>query len=211
MIGGKKLEGNVSTLATAANGSGLLPETLAILDPLTGEAGVLSAPVQESDGDTALSPQTAALLADRGVFRMRLCRERASARITGSHELVQAQFGRAVLRLRTVKALALALFGRLDQTAVSNCTAIDADDRGLRRVVAAQVSELALETVQRAFRRSGFAALRHGGIFEKLLRDMNVAATHWLVDASAFAKYAEQVLEHGLLLSAFGTIRRGGA
>jgi hypothetical protein len=63
--------------------------------------------------------------------------------------------------------------------------------------LAAQASDLALECVQLAFRRSGLTALHKPNILEKLLRDMSVAAAHAMVDDSAFASYAQHLVESG--------------
>ncbi len=121
-----------------------------------------------------------------------------SGRHIGDRELVQEHFGRSVLRLQTVEALAYSLYARIDAAALGQSQSWSDAERHLPRVLAAQASELALECVQFAFRRSGMAALHRPNILEKLLRDMSVAATHVVVDDSAFATYAQQLVESGV-------------
>lgn len=121
-----------------------------------------------------------------------------SGRQLGDRELVQEQFGRSVLRLQAVEALAHSLYSRIDAAALGEAQSWSDAERYLPRVLAAQASELALECVQLAFRRSGMAALHRPNILEKLLRDMSVAAAHAMVDDSAFAAYAQHLVESGL-------------
>ena len=116
----------------------------------------------------------------------------------GDRELVQEQFGRSVLRLQTVEALSHSLYARIDAAALGQTQSWSDGERYLPRVLAAQASELAVECVQLAFRRSGLAALRRPNILEKLLRDMSVAAAHAMVDDSAFTTYAQHLVESGL-------------
>jgi len=128
-------------------------------------------------------------------LRMVLAQPPAGRHI-GDRELVQEQFGRSVLRLQTVEALAHSLYARIDAAALG--AEQSSGERYLPRVLATQASELALECVQLAFRRSGLAALHKPNILEKLLRDMSVAATHTVVDDTAFAAYAQHLVESGL-------------
>ncbi len=116
----------------------------------------------------------------------------------GDRELVQEQFGRSVLRLQTIEALSNSLYARIDAAALGETQFWSDGERYLPRVLAAQASELALECVQLAFRRSGLAALRRPNILEKLLRDMSVAAAHAMVDDSAFTTYTQHLVESGL-------------
>ncbi len=116
----------------------------------------------------------------------------------GDRELVQEQFGRSILRLQTIEALSHSLYGRIDAAALGETQSWSDGERYLPRVLAAQASELALECVQLAFRRSGLAALRRPNILEKLLRDMSVAAAHAMVDDAAFTTYAQHLVESGL-------------
>jgi alkylation response protein AidB-like acyl-CoA dehydrogenase len=115
----------------------------------------------------------------------------------GDRELVQEQFGRSVLRLQAVEALAYSLYARIDAAALGEVQSWSPGERHLPRVLAAQASDLALECVQLAFRRSGLTALHKPNILEKLLRDMSVAAAHAMVDDSAFASYAQHLVESG--------------
>jgi len=112
-------------------------------------------------------------------------------------ELVQEQFGRSLLRLHAIEALALSLYRRIDAAALGGPQSWRASERYLPRTLAAQASELALECVQFAFRRAGSASLHRPNIFEKLMRDMSVAATHIVVDDAAFAAFAQHVIETG--------------
>ena len=121
-----------------------------------------------------------------------------AGRHMGDRELVQEQFGRSVLRLQAVEALAYSLYARIDAAALGEAQSWSTGERHLPRVLAAQASELALECVQLAFRRSGLTALHKPNILEKLLRDMSVAAAHAVVDDSAFASYAQHLVESGL-------------
>ncbi len=138
-------------------------------------------------------------VARRALRELRLILARPpSGRHIGDRELVQEHFGRSVLRLQTVEALAYSLYDRIDAAALGQSQSWSGAERHLPRVLAAQASELALECVQFAFRRAGLAALHRPNIFEKLLRDMSVAATHIVVDDSAFATYAQQLVESGV-------------
>lgn len=118
-------------------------------------------------------------------------------RHVADREVVQDQFGVSVVRLQAVEALAYSLYERIDAAMVGEPETWSEGDRHLPRVLAAQASELALECVQLAFRRSGLAGLQRPNIFDKLLRDMSVAATHVVVDDSAFAAYAQHLVEIG--------------
>ena len=118
-------------------------------------------------------------------------------RNVGDREVVQEQFGRSVLRLQAIEALGFAIYARVDAAALGGSQCWSDWERHLPRVLAAQATELALECAQLAFRRSGLAALQRPNILEKLLRDMSVAATHVVVDDSAFASYAQHLVETG--------------
>ncbi len=120
-----------------------------------------------------------------------------AGRHIADREIVQEQFGRSVLRLQAVEALAIAFYTRVDAAALGGQQSWSGGERYLPRVLAAQASELALECVQLAFRRAGLAAMHRPNILEKLLRDMSVAATHVVVDDSAFASYAQHLVEAG--------------
>ena len=137
-------------------------------------------------------------IARRALRELRLILARPPAgRHIGDREIVQEQFGRSVLRLQTIEALAYSLYARVDAAALGERQSWLDGERHLPRVLAAQATELALECVQLAFRRSGVAALHRPNILEKLLRDMSVAATHVVVDDSAFASYAQHLVETG--------------
>jgi indole-3-acetate monooxygenase len=120
-----------------------------------------------------------------------------AGRHLADREVVQEQFGRSLLRLHAVEALSRTLYQRIDAAALGAPQSWLASERHLPRTLAAQASELALECVQLAFRRAGFASLHRANIYEKLMRDMSVAGTHVVVDDSAFACYAQHVIETG--------------
>lgn len=149
-------------------------------------------------------------IARRALRELRLILSKPPAgRHIGDREIVQEQFGRSVLRLQTVEALAYSLYARVDAAALGEVQSWREGERHLPRVLAAQATELALECVQLAFRRSGLAALHRPNILEKLLRDMSVAATHVVVDDSAFASYAQHLVETGERLE-FACLVLGG-
>lgn len=145
-------------------------------------------------------------IARRALHELRLVLAQPPAgRHIGDRELVQEEFGRSVVRLQAVEALACSLYARIDAAALGEAQSWSEGERHLPRVLAAQASELALECVQLAFRRSGLAALHRPNILEKLLRDMSVAANHAVVDDAAFASYAQHLVETGLPFEFAGT------
>ena len=152
-------------------------------------------------------------VARRALRELRLVLTQPPAgRHIGDRELVQEEFGRSVVRLQAVEALAFSLYARIDAAALGKAQSWSDGERHLPRVLAAQASELALECVHLAFRRSGLAALHSPNILEKLLRDMSVAANHAVVDDSAFAAYAQHLVETGLSLQFAGpTAHASGA
>lgn len=140
-------------------------------------------------------------VARRALRELRLVlADQPGGRNVADREMVQEQFGRSVLRLQAVEALALSLYARIDAAALGHAQSWFDGERHLPRTLAAQASELALECVQLAFRRAGIAALRKPNIYEKLMRDMSVAATHVAVDDSAFSTYAQNLIETGCTL-----------
>lgn len=116
-------------------------------------------------------------------------------RRTADREVVQSQLGQAEVSLRAIEALALSIYGRIDAAAMGEPHAWSAADRHLPRAVAVQATELALQSVQLAFHRSGAVALRSPNILERLLRDVSVAATHFMVDDAAVAEYGQHLIE----------------
>jgi len=117
------------------------------------------------------------------------------ARYICDREVVQEELGRAVVKLQAVEALAYLLFTRIDAAAVGQKQCWSEAERHLPRSLAALATTLALECVQLAFHRAGLVALHKPNIFEKLLRDMSVAATHVVVDDSSFPSYAQHLIE----------------
>ncbi len=126
-------------------------------------------------------------------------------RYTADREVVLAELGRAVVELQAVEALAHSLFARIDAAALGGVQAWSTNERQLPRALAAWATALALRCVQLGFHRSGLAALRNPNIFEKLLRDMNVAATHVVVDDAAFSAYALHLVETGAAFKFHGS------
>ena len=112
-------------------------------------------------------------------------------------EVVQKEFGRSVVELQAVEALAYSLYSRIDEAALGEPRSWSEADRHLPRALAAWATQLALTCVQLAFHRAGSAALWRPNIFEKLLRDMSVAATHVMADDVAFTSHAQHLTEIG--------------
>ena len=124
---------------------------------------------------------------------------------TADREVVQAELGQAYVTLEAVRATAMSVFARADAAAVGQEQVWTAVDRHLPRALAVWATRRALECVQMAFQRSGAGALSQPNILEKLLRDMSVAATHTVVNDTAYSSYAHDLVE------ARGTDDRGGA
>jgi alkylation response protein AidB-like acyl-CoA dehydrogenase len=121
----------------------------------------------------------------------------SGSRHIADREMVQGRFGQLVVSLQAVEALAYAFYERVDALAIGEKLAWSRDDRYRPRALAVHATQVALECVQMAFHRSGSGGLVRPNIFEKLLRDMSVAATHSVVDDTAFASYAQQLVETG--------------
>lgn len=119
----------------------------------------------------------------------------AAGRFTADREVVQVQLGRATVRLQAVEATAVEVYDRVDAAAAGQELAWTSADRHLPRALAAWATETALECVQLAFQRAGAAALQRPNILEKLLRDMNVAATHVMVGDNAFSSHSHHLVE----------------
>ncbi len=118
-------------------------------------------------------------------------------RYVAEREMVEGELGRAVVELQAVEALAYSIFTRIDEAACGEAQSWSDTERHLPRALASWASNLALRCVQLAFHRAGLMALRRPNIFEKLLRDMSVAATHVVVDDLAFPAYAQHLIETG--------------
>ena len=121
----------------------------------------------------------------------------AGRRQIADREMVQGSLGQLVIALQAIEALAYEVYDSLDARAVGEAAAWSTDDRYLPRALAVQATQIALQCTQVAFHRSGLAGLHRPNIFEKLLRDMSVAATHVIVDDTAFAAYAQHLIETG--------------
>lgn len=135
-------------------------------------------------------------VARRALAELRSTFARQSERAhTGDREVVQIQLGRAVITLRALEAAAVEIYTKVDTVVTGNEHVWTEADRHLPRALAAWATEHALELVQLAFHRSGAAAVQRPNILEKLLRDMNVAATHLMVDDTAFSTYAHHLIE----------------
>ena len=130
-------------------------------------------------------------------------------RSIGDREVVQLEFGQAAIRLQAIEALAHATYARVDDAAAGTPRSWTAADRYLPRALAVCATELALHIVRLAFHRAFATALHRPNIFEKLLRDMSVAAAHIVVDDTAFASYAQHLIEsRGPLQSTPATVVR---
>ncbi len=141
----------------------------------------------------------------RALRELRMVLTTASgARHVADREMVQGRFGQLVVSLQAIEALAYAFYERVDALAIGEKLGWSHDDRYRPRALAVHATQVALECVQMAFHRSGSAGLRQPNVFEKLLRDMSVAATHAVVDDTAFASYAQQLIETG------GPVELGG-
>ncbi|CAA9217664.1 MAG: hypothetical protein AVDCRST_MAG57-430 [uncultured Blastococcus sp.] len=126
---------------------------------------------------------------------------------TGDREIVQMELGGALVDLQAMQSLARAVYDRADAAAAGDASAWSEQDRHLPRAVATWATRRALEIVQLAFHRSGGAALYRPNIFEKLLRDMSVAATHVMVNDAVLATHALRTIQaHGMDES----VRRAG-
>ena len=125
-------------------------------------------------------------------------------RYTSDREIVEGELGKAVVQLHAVEALAYALFARIDAAALGGSQTWLQREQHLPRALASWGTSIALECVQLAFHRAGLAALHRPNIFDKLLHDMSVAATHVIVDDVAFPSYAQHLIETGTPL-AFGS------
>jgi alkylation response protein AidB-like acyl-CoA dehydrogenase len=118
----------------------------------------------------------------------------APARRTADREVVQSELARAMIKLQSIEATAFSVYGQIDAAAGGDPDELSLLHVGVPRALAALGTELAVESVQLAFRRAGLAALRSPSILDKLMRDMNVAASHVLVDDTAFASYGERLV-----------------
>ena len=137
-------------------------------------------------------------LGARALRELRMVLTAASGtRHVADREIVQGRFGQLVVSLQAVEALAYVFYERVDALAVGEKLGWSHDDRYRPRALAVHATQVALECVKMAFHRSGSAGLHQPNIFEKLLRDMSVAATHAVVDDTAFTSYAQQLIETG--------------
>ena len=137
-------------------------------------------------------------VARRALRELRLVFSRPlPGRYVADREVVEGEMGRAIVELHAVEALAHSLFARIDAAACGEPQAWSYTERHLPRALASWATNLALKCVQMAFHRAGLAALRKPNIFDKLLRDMSVAATHVVVDDLAFPAYAQHLIETG--------------
>jgi indole-3-acetate monooxygenase len=116
-------------------------------------------------------------------------------RQAADREVVQSELARAMIKLQSIESTALSIYSRVDAAALGDPDKLVGLDARVPRAVAALSTEMAVEFVQLAFRRAGIVALHSPNVLEKLLRDMNVAATHVLVDDTAFASYGEHLIQ----------------
>ena len=133
----------------------------------------------------------------RALHELQMALASRANRLVADREMVQGRFGQLVVAMQAVESLATSFYSRVDAAAAGEWQAWSPSDRHVPRALAVHATQVALECVQVAFHRSGAAGLRHPNIFEKLLRDMSVAATHAVVDDSAFATHARHLIEAG--------------
>ncbi len=120
-----------------------------------------------------------------------------SGRYVSEREVVESEMGKALVQLQALEALTYSVFDRIDAAAFGELKGWSESERYLPRALASWATKLALECVQFAFHRAGMMALGAPNIFEKLLRDMSVAANHVVVNDVALPAYTQHLIELG--------------
>lgn len=115
-------------------------------------------------------------------------------RRTSDREVVHAEIGRASMRLAAVDALAHAFAARADDAATGGENRLTQWGEAFPRAMAVEATETALQCVTLAFRRGASRSVYSPNIVERLLRDMNTAAAHIVVDDTAFADHGARLL-----------------
>jgi alkylation response protein AidB-like acyl-CoA dehydrogenase len=106
---------------------------------------------------------------------------------------IQQMIGRAELRLRAARALAI----EINDAAWRTVCAGDIPSNRLQgemRAVATHCTDVALDVVTEAFRYSGGGAIYRKNILQQCLRDMNVAAQHLMVSEIAYENLGQMIL-----------------
>ncbi|MFP6749541.1 MAG: acyl-CoA dehydrogenase family protein [Alphaproteobacteria bacterium] len=106
---------------------------------------------------------------------------------------IQQMLGRAELRLRAARALAI----EINDAAWRTVCAGDIPSNRLQgemRAVATHCTDVALDVVTEAFRYSGGGAIYRKNILQQCLRDMNVAAQHLMVSEIAYENLGQMIL-----------------
>ena len=98
---------------------------------------------------------------------------------------VQRLLGHAEMRLRAARALAVEVNEQLWQTAVAG-QPISAEMQCAVRSAATYVTEVCVEVVSDAFRNAGAGAIYAGHFMQRSVRDINVAAQHYMVADTAY-------------------------
>ena len=123
---------------------------------------------------------------------------------TADREVVQRELGQALVTLRAIEATAHSIYTQVDAATTGREQSWPATDRRLPRALGVWATGRALQCVELAFHRAGAASLQRPNILEKLLRDMNVAASHVMVDDTALCSYAREFIESAGAASATG-------
>jgi alkylation response protein AidB-like acyl-CoA dehydrogenase len=110
----------------------------------------------------------------------------------GHRAAFQAFLGKADLRIKAARALMLENGLRLSEQAASGLTttAIEAE----ARAAGTYIAELAVDIAGEAVRYAGGEAVRNGSRFERALRDVNVAATHYCVNNTSYEGHGQFLL-----------------
>lgn len=111
----------------------------------------------------------------------------------GARPAIQQMIGRAELRLRAARALAIEINDAAWQ-AVCEGGVPSNRLQGEMRAVASHCTDVALDVVTEAFRYSGGGAIYQKNILQQCLRDMNVAAQHLMVSEIAYENLGQMIL-----------------
>ena len=105
----------------------------------------------------------------------------------------QARLGEGDVRLRTVRAGAIALFDEA-WTVVCGGESLSRAHQAQLRSVATHATETAVEIVTALFRALGGGALYRGGVLQRCLRDINAGAQHAMVSDSSYERLGQILL-----------------
>ena len=113
--------------------------------------------------------------------------------VLASRSTFQHFLGQSDQRLRSARALMIAdgdeLMAHVDR-GVTDLRAVEAGTRAAGAYATRTASEVLADTV----RFAGGPAFAQGTVFERAVRDLNVAATHLLVDETAYENHAQFLL-----------------